>query len=802
MSNANAAGHATETPLQRFLSALVAEGRKLKGGTNGSVMAQCPSHADGTESLSITEADDGSGKVLLHCFAGCEPAAVVAALKLELSDLYPPRAAGDDGQSGKAEKLREHDYFIKDINGTIVARHVRIDRADGSKEMFWKGPNGEKGLGGRKVHDLPLYNTERLPEAPQSPVVICEGEKAADALIARGILALGTVTGAGGKVAKAPARKVFEVLRDRHVVLWPDDDDVGRQHMQMVAFHLKGIASSARMLDWRGPTPQCDAADYTGTPEDLAALLSGKDPVASGAVVTVAKPAGGTIVVGTDITGPADQGIAAIASAHPHLLFQRHGELVTVSPSPSWAPSIVAVKPARLREMLSTSADWVSISAMGESKPVMPPTVTVDTILARPSWPSVPYLEAVTEIPILRPDGSIRVEPGYDPTTRVAYHQPAGLPIVIPDAPTAEDVHASVESLIDLLVDFPFVDTAARAGAIASILTMVARHAIDGPVPMFHFGAPVRGAGKTLLATACAVAAVGRAPSMLTPSREDVELEKQVVSMGRNGTGVVLLDNIEGSFGSGVMAGVLTSPEAFTGRILGVSEMARMNLRIVWLSSGNNVTWTGDLGRRVIPVEQDPGTERPEDRTGFAHPDLRGYVTRMHPHFVTAALTILRAHAVAGRPRAGTTRMGSFEAWDQIVRGAVAWAFEADPCAGRLKLHEQDDQDHSDLSQFLSAWRAAWAPLGGYGTVAQSIDRAIGTMRALRDGNHIAPIDRDLCDALRVVCPTGEFNARSIGKWMGNRCGRIVRGLRIVRQNTRNVTTWAVEEVQEGGSTA
>jgi hypothetical protein len=52
-------------------------------------VASCPSHVDKSPSLSIQERDDGV--VLLHCFAGCDPDAVVGAVGLSLSDLFPPK---------------------------------------------------------------------------------------------------------------------------------------------------------------------------------------------------------------------------------------------------------------------------------------------------------------------------------------------------------------------------------------------------------------------------------------------------------------------------------------------------------------------------------------------------------------------------------------------------------------------------------------------------------------------------------------------------------------------------------------
>ncbi|WNK19360.1 CHC2 zinc finger domain-containing protein [Halomonas piscis] len=51
--------------------------------------ACCPAHDDRGPSLSVRVADDG--KLLVHCFAGCGAADVVAAVGLELSDLFPKR---------------------------------------------------------------------------------------------------------------------------------------------------------------------------------------------------------------------------------------------------------------------------------------------------------------------------------------------------------------------------------------------------------------------------------------------------------------------------------------------------------------------------------------------------------------------------------------------------------------------------------------------------------------------------------------------------------------------------------------
>ncbi len=49
--------------------------------------ARCPAHDDQTPSLHITLSDDG--RVLLHCFAGCDPQSILDAVGLRWRDLCP-----------------------------------------------------------------------------------------------------------------------------------------------------------------------------------------------------------------------------------------------------------------------------------------------------------------------------------------------------------------------------------------------------------------------------------------------------------------------------------------------------------------------------------------------------------------------------------------------------------------------------------------------------------------------------------------------------------------------------------------
>jgi hypothetical protein len=71
------------TPIENLISRL----DKVKG-RNGSWTARCPAHADKGPSLAVRENEDG--RILLHCFAGCETANVLGAIGMDMTDLFPP----------------------------------------------------------------------------------------------------------------------------------------------------------------------------------------------------------------------------------------------------------------------------------------------------------------------------------------------------------------------------------------------------------------------------------------------------------------------------------------------------------------------------------------------------------------------------------------------------------------------------------------------------------------------------------------------------------------------------------------
>jgi len=65
--------------------------RKCKRTGDGSWIACCPAHEDRTPSFTVRQLEDG--RILMHCFGGCEISSVLDALGLKFADVMPERLA-------------------------------------------------------------------------------------------------------------------------------------------------------------------------------------------------------------------------------------------------------------------------------------------------------------------------------------------------------------------------------------------------------------------------------------------------------------------------------------------------------------------------------------------------------------------------------------------------------------------------------------------------------------------------------------------------------------------------------------
>jgi hypothetical protein len=401
-----------------------------------------------------------------------------------------------------------------------------------------------------------------------------------------------------------------------------------------------------------------------------------------------------SIVISTDETGVIDSAIDALARAPE--VYARGSEIVEIISDMPSTRSVTRAGPLarvyrspepRVREFLAREARWLARTDNGP-EPAHPPPWAVRAVMARGSWPALRSLVAVAEAPTIRPNGTILDTPGYDALTGI--YLATGTIVDVPEHPTMDDAQSAAALLLDVIEEFPIASTAGRSAWLASVLSTVARPAIEGPVPLGIVDASVRGAGKSLLVDVASVIATGREAARTTHVADDAEMRKRITALALVGDPLVLLDNVVGELGCASLDAALTGT-TWRDRLLGASQMtAELPLRMVWWATSNGLVVGADLARRALLIRLEPMVERPEERSGWRYPRLLDHVRAKRPELLSAAITIVRAYVVAGRPDQGLTPMGSFEAWSDLVRSAIVCAGQPDPCKTIAEIRASD----------------------------------------------------------------------------------------------------------------
>jgi hypothetical protein len=363
-----------------------------------------------------------------------------------------------------------------------------------------------------------------------------------------------------------------------------------------------------------------------------------------------------------------------------------------------------------------------------------PSTAVINHVLGGRDWPRLPPLRRITRVPLLRADGTILREKGYDSASGV-WFDPREDFSELPSDPTPGYVADARSFLLDqVMYDFPWKDKADLANAVAMLCTPALRDFIVGPsggnvpTPLFVIKAHAAGTGKTLLAEL-----VGRTfgQAMTAWVDDNDELHKVIGALlADHSNAVCILDNV----GSGhqirqpVLANLITSG-IWTGRILGQSRtMSVVNDRL-WIATGNNVRYGGDMASRTVEIDVDSQEERPDLRDGFRIPDLGSWIqsSANRAKVVSALLILARDWVAAGAPQIVTRRRG-FTQWASAMAGFLD--FHGVP--GFLQNDDtvqEADTEREQWCAFLTTWYEKFG--GEHKAVRELLRSHIG---ALNDG--------------------------------------------------------------------
>jgi len=385
-------------------------------------------------------------------------------------------------------------------------------------------------------------------------------------------------------------------------------------------------------------------------------------------------------------------------------LFVRSGKLATIREDESESPRIHTENETTLRGKLSRAANFFKkIKTSKVPIGVSPPKDTVRDILERGYW-SFPPLVAIVEAPVLRPDGSILNTPGYDPATRLFYKPRKGLIIPeIPLKPTKNDISEALKIIDEAIGEFPFKDSASKAGTIGLYLTPLTRYTIPSRVPMVLIDSPQQGSGKTLIAKGCPLIAAGSEGGLMSAPEREEEWRKSISTKLLAGEGVITIDNIEQPLVSPSLATVLTA-EIWSDRLLGKNENLSLPNLSTWIATGNNIRVKGDLARRCYWVRIDPKVGRPWKRKGFKHPDLISWIKEHRGVLLAALLTLARGWYAAGCLKVEVPKIGGFEEWSETIGGILAYAGVKGFLTNLDQFYDEMDEEFLERYSFFAKW--------------------------------------------------------------------------------------------------
>jgi hypothetical protein len=494
------------------------------------------------------------------------------------------------------------------------------------------------------------------------------------------------------------------------------------------------------------------------------------------------------------------QGLEALAKmpGAPRV-FQRSRRLVVIAPAEphahgmeraAGAPAIFPVNAAMLRHLLAQAADWQSPGrSPGKFFPDKPANWLVETILNAEEWPAtlIPPLTGLVCSPTLRPDGSLIDHQGYDPITGLYLHWEGVVFPRIPESPTRQDAQDALAILAEPFCDFLWAEPHHRSAFLAAILTLLGRFTVSA-IPAFPVRSTVRGSGKSLLSDCVSFICLGKKASKWPETGDDEEERKRLFSIALDGDCMVTIDNVLKPFGSPALDQAITSA-SIKDRLLGTNQNKEASLNALFMVSGNNMVFRGDIMRRIVPIDLDPQCEHPEERTGFRYPDLEGHCLAQRRWLVAAGIIVLRAYFVAGCPPQGLTPYGSFEKWSDIIRSALVWAGEPDPCLGRREVEAISDEGYENHAELLNAWADCYPKA----TTLRAIQQDISLF-------HDVPRYQRLRDALGAYDQKyegGKLNLMPIAKHFKRLSGRIIGGkyLSQLRDDTDKGKQWIVKVV-------
>lgn len=326
------------------------------------------------------------------------------------------------------------------------------------------------------------------------------------------------------------------------------------------------------------------------------------------------------------------------------------------------------------------------------------------SVLTRRHWPKVCELHGIVGSPVLRPDGTLLQEPGYDPATGLYLAAKVQLPHV-PARPSREQVAEAKHFLIaKFLGDFPWVADADRANYIGLLVAQILRPYLRSLTPFGLISATTQSSGKTILSEGIGLLYGQKVQPW---NKNETEMRKAITGLLDQPAATIVYDNVrEGTqIDSPTLAMLITTP-TWSDRILGTNKTFTAPNDRLWLATGNNLRLGGDMATRTVLVRLDPKMPRPElrdnDRFGIPHLDQWVKDPANRTDLLWQLLVLVMDWIAAGAPRAKHT-MRQFTTWASATGGLLDHHGIPGFLDNASEVRELDEEDN-EWTVFLERW--------------------------------------------------------------------------------------------------